>query len=136
MNRARLARIARAVKEARIARAAHRVLELARERRLRIFWTPFWLIIFTGFCVVVAISLINGCASKPVPVLVQPTVFLAPHAPDVLGNAQQLKGTETPGSCRDAGGTPNFSPGGAQEFLNCYACTPGQAGTTCERKTQ
>jgi hypothetical protein len=50
---------------------------------------------------------------------------------DVLGDAQQLKSTETQATCRDEGGSPYFV--GAQ-FVGCYTCKPSMTGELCTRQ--
>jgi hypothetical protein len=68
-------------------------------------------------------------APKPI-VMSAPYYFPSRPLPqiDVQGHKPS---TETMAGCRDAGGTPMMD---GERFILCYACTPGQAGTTCTRK--
>ena len=95
------------------------------------FWTRAGWIFYAIIATIIFLALLSGFFPK---------IFLQMPLPnDQLGhNSMQQRDaqgrsqtTETLGTCTDAGRVPIYV---GEQFVGCYACTPGQAGETCTRK--
>jgi hypothetical protein len=88
-----------------------------------------WQVIFfnaVGLTALCALLLLSDRMSK------QAAIEQVGHNPQHQRDGQgRSQNTETPGTCRDAGGSPYWV---GDEFVGCYTCQSGLAGQTCARQ--